>query len=86
MDAPAGALLVAFDEPLADELPVGEILDDGFHEACAIVLIVQIVRMLPDVARPQCMRVPISGLSASCVVVIASLPPFDTSQAQPLPN
>ena len=46
-------LLLGLCQTQADELPVGNILDHGFHKARAILLMIQVVRVFPHVAGPQ---------------------------------
>ena len=76
----------ALDQALAHELPIGEILNHPFDEGRAFLLVIEVVRVYPDIAGPQGVALLVSGLSASWVVTISSVPLLLTSQAQPLPN
>src|SRR5690348_4740004 len=48
-----GVLLFRGHELLADPLPVDHVVEDRLHELRALVLVVEVVRVLPDVARHE---------------------------------
>jgi hypothetical protein len=50
---PSRAPSLGLGEPQTDELPVGQILDDGLHETRAVLLMIQVIRVFPDIAGPQ---------------------------------
>jgi hypothetical protein len=81
-----GTSCAALSPVLRHEVPVDELVDHSVEVRRAAVLVVEIVRVLPDVERQERLLALRERHFGIGVLTILSAPPSSTSQPQPEPN